>query len=611
MEVRKKTQTYLPIEDHGIIGDLHTVALVGKNGVIDWWCTPSFDAPSVFGSILDAQKGGFFSIAPADSAEIGVRQYYLPETNVLFTRFLSEEGVGEVVDFMTIQKEKHRTINHGITRAVRVVNGTMNFELVCRPAFNYARDPHTVKVSSKGAIFNSTNLSLRLSSTIPLEENGHGGVHARFTLNKDEMAYFMIQSAEKDSVDLQQDLSRTAWAKLEDAVNFWRDWVQQINYKGRWREAVIRSALTLKLLTYAPTGAVVAAPTTSLPEGIGGERNWDYRFTWLRDSAFTLHSLLRLGLYDEAGSFAQFVNAQSEASPDGHLQPMFTIDGGRELDEVDLNHLEGYRQSKPVRVGNEAYKQQQLDVYGEFMDSAFLYSQVRGVKYRGMKSLLRVMDWLSKNWQGTDEGIWEVRGGRREFLHSRLMCWVAFDRAIKIAEAHSLPAPVNDWKAIRDTIYNEIMEKGWNEKKQSFVQYYGSDAVDASSLLLSLTGFIGGNDERMVKTIERMQRELMNEPHLYRYRIDTAASDGLKGTEGMFSICSFWLVEALTNAGRLGEARRYLEEMFSYANHLGLYSEEIGTTGEALGNFPQAFTHLALISACMALNQALDEPKPQ
>jgi len=608
IEVRQKLRTYLPIEDHGIIGDLHTVALVGKNGNIDWWCTPSFDAPSVFGNILDVEKGGFFSIAPVESGGMETKQYYFPETNILVTRFLAPDGVGEVTDFMAIQPLKRKTVHHGISRAVRVVSGRMTFEMNCRPAFNYARDRHTLKVTGKGAVFNSSDLSLGLSSSIPVEDDGHGGAHAKFTLNKDEWAYFLVKSSEKNQIELESELGTLFHNRLEDTTTYWRHWVQQIHYEGRWREMILRSALTLKLLTYAPTGAVVAAPTTSLPEGIGGERNWDYRFTWLRDSAFTLHSLLKLGLSQEANAFAQWFLTRVDESEDGHLQPMFTIEGGHEMDEVLLNHLEGYRGSAPVRIGNGAYKQQQLDVYGEALDAALMLAEIRGVRYRGFKTILRTMGWLTKNWSQKDEGIWEVRGGQREFLHSRLMCWVAFDRAIKIAEQQSFPAPISEWKAVRDTIFSEIMEKGWNEKKQSFVQYYGGDAIDASALLVSLTGFVVGHDERMTKTIDRMQRELMNEPHLYRYRIDAAASDGLKGTEGTFSICSFWLVEALTRAGRLEEARRYLEEMFTYANHLGLYSEEVGGVGEALGNFPQAFTHLALISACLALNEALGKP---
>jgi len=345
-----------------------------------------------------------------------------------------------------------------------------------------------------------------------------------------------------------------------------------------------------------------------LPEGIGGERNWDYRFTWLRDAGLTLQSLSILGFEDEANAFTDWLQAVFlKLDPDKPAQPMYTIHGDFDMPEITLDHLDGYRQSRPVRIGNGAAKQVQMDVFGELLDALFLLVQHRGLYYRGWAQLTRTMDWLSKNWQTLDKGIWEVRGGDRAFLHSRVMCWVAFDRALRVVQNQGLPASVEEWRNARDAIYKEIMEQGWNEQKQSFVQYYGSDAVDASALLISLTGFTAPTDPRLLKTLDRIQKELTHAPHVYRYRIDQAADDGLKGTEGTFSICSFWFVEALTRARRLEEAREYLEQMFTYANHLGLYSEEVAPTGEALGNFPQAFTHLALIRACYFLNQALDE----
>jgi len=599
--------TYLPIEDHGIIGDLHTVALVGKNGTIDWCCIPAFDAPSIFGALLDAEKGGFFSIAPQNTPEMRQNQYYLPETNILITRFFTLDGVGEITDFMPIQPAKEHTRHHRIIRAVRVVRGSLTFELTCRPAFNYARDTHTVHLSPHGAAFRSTDVSLGLFSSVPLEEDSHDGVHATFTLQQDQWAYFLLEST-GDQESEPPHLSPAQYQKiLQETKHYWRTWLAQCRYQGRWREMVKRSALALKLLTYAPTGAIVAAPTTSLPESMGGERNWDYRYTWLRDSALTIHSLLLLGFHEEAEAFVGWLRARaSELKEDGSLQTMYTIHGGHDMTEITLDHLDGYRHSRPVRIGNGAYTQLQLDITGEFLDGVYVYMRKRGIYYGGWLYVQRLLNWLEQNWQGGDEGIWEVRGGRRAFVHSRVMCWVAFDRAIRMAQEQGLPAPLDEWRATRDTMYNEIMEKGWNEEKQSFVQYYGSDAVDASALLISLTGFTAETDPRIVHTIERIQRELMHEPHVYRYRVDTAADDGLKGVEGTFSICSFWLVEALTRAGKLEEARQNLEQMLTYANHLGLYSEEVGPVGEAFGNFPQAFTHLALISACHALDQALD-----
>ena len=606
VQSQPQAETYLPIEDHGIIGDLHTVALVGKNGTIDWCCIPAFDAPSVFGALLDAEKGGFFSIAPQPTPEMRLNQYYLPETTILITRFFTLDGVGEITDFMPIQPAKEHTKHHRIIRAVRVVQGQLTFELICRPAFNYARDTHTVQLSERGVAFQNSELSLGLFSSVPLEEDGHGGVTSTFTLQQDQWAYFLLESTGEQESEPPH-LSPAQYQKLlQDTKHYWRSWLAQCRYQGRWREMVQRSALTLKLLTYAPTGAIVAAPTTSLPESMGGERNWDYRYTWLRDSSLTIHSLLTLGFHEEAEAFVAWLLARaSEMKEDGSLQTMYTIHGGHDMTEITLDHLDGYRHSRPVRIGNGAYTQLQLDITGEFLDGIYEYTRKRGVYYRGWHYGLRLINWLEKNWQGGDEGIWEVRGGKRAFVHSRVMCWVAFDRAIRIAQEQGLPAPLDEWRATRDTIYNEIMEQGWSEDKQSFVQYYGSDAVDASALLISLARFTSETDPRIVRTIERIQRELMHEPHVYRYRVDAAADDGLKGVEGTFSICSFWLVEALTRAGKLEEARQNLDQMLTYANHLGLYSEEVGPLGEGYGNFPQAFTHLALISACHALDEAL------
>jgi GH15 family glucan-1,4-alpha-glucosidase len=598
-------RTYLPIEDYGIIGDLHTVALVGKNGSIDWYCVPAFDSPSVFGALLDAEKGGYFQIEPLQTPGASRKQLYLPETNILVTRFLTESGVGEVTDFMPIQHATQQVDRHGIIRAVHVVHGSLSFAMTCRPAFNYARDAHTVHLSDREALFRSASLTLGLFSTVPLQEDGRGGVHAAFTLAEDQWAYFVLESAQQDEITPRFSQYQQV---LSDTKAYWRSWLKQCRYQGRWREMVHRSALALKLLTYAPTGAVVAAPTTSLPEGIGGERNWDYRFTWLRDAALTLQSLSLLGFEDELNAFTDWLLACSlQFEPEKPLQPMYTITGGLDMPEITLDHLDGYRKSRPVRIGNGAAKQVQMDVFGELLDALFLLVQRRGLYYRGWVQISRMMDWLSNHWQMPGKGIWEIRGGDRVFVHSRVMCWVAFDRALRMVQNQGLPAPLEEWSNARDAIYKEIMEQGWSEHKQSFVQYYGSDAIDASALLISLAGFTAPTDPHMLKTLDCIQKELTHAPHVFRYRIEVAADDGLKGTEGTFSICSFWFVEALTRARRLEVAREYLEQMFTYANHLGLYSEEVGPTGEALGNFPQAFTHLALIRACYFLNAALDK----
>ena len=598
---------YQPIEDYAIIGDLHTVALVGKNGSIDWCCIPCFDSPSVFGSILDAQKGGFFCIKPPYTPGMGHKQIYIPETNILVTRFLTVDGVGEITDFMPIKQVGSAAHEHHIIRAVHVVRGSLTFEMVCRPAFNYALDAHSVRLSQEGAIFNSKNLSLGLAATVPVEEDGEGGVRANFTLHQDQWAYFMLESAKDTDLAPQRLTHRQYMAAFQQTMHYWQDWLAQCQYQGRWREMVQRSALVLKLLTYAPTGAIVAAPTTSLPETIGGARNWDYRYTWLRDAAFTLYSMLILGFTQEAEAFMGWLDARChELKDNGTLQPMYTIDGGHDLTEIALDHLSGYRDSRPVRIGNEAYKQKQLDIYGELMDSVYLFNKHKDISYDLWRNLRRLLEWLSAHWQEPDEGIWEVRGGPKDFLHSRVMSWVAFDRALRVARHRGLPAPMADWMKTSADIYEQVMEKGWNEKVHSFVQYYGSDAVDASALLMVLTKFSGPNDPRMLSTIKRIRQDLTNDSHVYRYDPKKAADDGLGSQEGSFSPCSFWLAEALARAGKLDDARFMLEKMMSYANHVGLFAEEIGLTGEALGNYPQAFTHLSLISTCYNMDRALN-----
>jgi GH15 family glucan-1,4-alpha-glucosidase len=609
-ESTQKAPGYQPIEDYAVIGDLHTVALVGKNGSIDWCCLPRFDSPSVFGALLDASKGGFFSIAPQNAVGVTHKQLYLPETNILMTRFLTVDGVAELTDFMPIKYSESPKHQHHIIRSIAVVRGSLTFEMICRPAFNYARDSHTIAFYDHNTIFHSQNFSLGLVSSVPVEEDHEGGVRATFTLHQGQSARFFLESACERGIEIRERGHGSYQELFLKTRDYWQNWLSHCQYQGRWREMVQRSALVLKLLTYQPTGAIVAAPTTSLPETIGGNRNWDYRYTWLRDSAFTLYSLLTLGLTDEAEAFMGWLDARChELKGDGLLQPMYTIDGGHELPEFTLDHLEGYRQSHPVRIGNGAYKQMQLDVYGELMDAIYIYNRYDAISYDLWKNLRRLLEWLSHNWQRPDEGIWEVRGGPRPFLHSRLMSWVAFDRALRLARNRGLPAPIETWIQTSANIYEEIMDKGWNSKKQSFVQYYGSNEVDASALLLIITKFAGGTDPLMINTIDCIRRELTTDSLVRRYDPRHAADDGLGSQEGTFTPCSFWMAEALAQAGRLDDARLMLEKMLTYGNHVGLYAEEIGLTGEALGNFPQAFTHLSLITACYNIDKALNNRK--
>jgi GH15 family glucan-1,4-alpha-glucosidase len=585
---------YLPIESYGVIGDMRSVALVGKNGSIDWCCLPAFDSPSVFGAILDDEKGGFWSLAP--SVECAVKQMYLPDTNVLITRFFADEGMAEVIDFMTVGRDPRR-----IVRIVKGIRGPIPFRMECRPAFDYARQGHGVEPGDGRVVFAGPGLRLTLHAGREVERR-ESGVAAEFTLKGGEEAAFALCHGEGscDPVDAQ--------ALLTDTVRYWRAWARQSRYQGRWREIVTRSALVLKLLTYEPTGAIVAAPTTSLPEEIGGVRNWDYRYTWVRDAAFTVYSLMRLGYTAEAGAFARFMQAraQEEEPTDGPLDVMYGIDGRHELEEVELRHLSGYRGSRPVRVGNAAYGHLQLDIYGELMDSLYLYDKHgRPLSYEMWTTCERLLDWVVKHWRDDDRSIWEVRGPTRPFTYSKLQCWVALDRGVRLARKRSFPSGGAQWYAERDQIYKAIMQEGWNERAGSFTQYFGSDAVDASALMMPLMLFLAPDDPRMVATLARIRQDLATDGLTLRYKIGEASHDGLPGEEGYFSVCSFWLVEAMARAGQVEEAQLLFEKLLGYANHLGLYSEEIGLKGELLGNFPQALTHLGLISAAFNLNRLL------
>lgn len=611
---------YQPIENYGIIGNMRTAALVGRNGSIDWLCLPRFDSPSVFGAILDDTKGGRFQIHPTIEDGLRYKQYYWPDTNVLITRFLHPDGIGEIDDFMPVGGAGGTAADQ-LVRRVRVVRGKMRFRLICQPAFDYARAAHTVSLTAHGARFDGPNISLGLASSLPMSQD-EGGIESEFTLGEGQSATFVLRFLAQDG-DAGQTVSKgEAEQRFRDTVNYWRRWLAQCNYTGRWRETVHRSALALKLMTYEPTGAIIAAPTTSLPEGIGGVRNWDYRYTWIRDAAFTVYAFLRLGFTEEATGFMGWLSHRWEertSHADGPLQLMYAIDGSADLPEFELPHLEGYRGSRPVRVGNGAYSQLQLDIYGELMDSVYLYNKYAApVGYDGWRHLQRLVDWVCDHWDQPDEGVWEVRGGRRNFVYSKVMCWVAIDRGLRLADKRSLPANRSRWLAVRDQIYTEVMEKGWDPQHRAFTQSYGQSALDASNLLMPLVFFMAPNDPRMLATIDAIRKPMATgglaaDGLVYRY--DPAlAPDGLPGEEGTFNMCSFWLVEALTRAGvtdprRLDEARLLFEKMQGYGNHLGLYAEQTGLSGEALGNFPQAFTHLGLISAAFNLDRALGSRK--
>ena len=601
--------SYQPIESYGIIGDLHTAALVGNNGSIDWCCLPAFDSPSIFAAILDDKKGGYFKIAATTP---GVeKQLYIPESNVLITRFSNPDGVAQVLDFMPVTADREELPRHvpTIVREVKGVLGSIQMRMECFPAFNYARDTHVVNAAPGGVVFQSQQ-GRRIGLTLPDAEYNviREGVVKEFTLNEGESVCFLLRELQPSEASVPVPTAHEFDELFHHTVSYWQRWLSRSRYRGRWREMVERSLLTLKLLTYVPTGAMVAAPTCGLPETIAGVRNWDYRYTWIRDAAFTLYGLMRVGMTDEAAQFMQWLEARTrEMTPEGALQVVYGLDGRHELTETELTHLDGYKESRPVRIGNGAASQLQLDIYGALMDSVYLYNKYgTPISYDFWNDLRRLLNWVCDNWQEPDEGVWEVRSQRKHFVYSKLMCWVALDRGIRLADRRSFPADRQRWTDTRDAIYMDIMMKGWNPDRQAFVQYYGSESLDASNLLMPLVFFMSPTDPRMRSTVDAIIKELTKDSLVHRYNLSEETDDGLPGVEGTFSMCTFWLVEALTRSGRLQEARFLFERMLGYANHLGLYGEEIGATGETLGNFPQAFTHLALISTAYNLDKALD-----
>jgi GH15 family glucan-1,4-alpha-glucosidase len=610
-------QDYPPIADHGLIGDLQTAALVTTDGAIDWYCCPRFDSPSVFGSLLDSQEGGHFRIGPAEGG-VTSKQLYFPDTAVLITRFMTEEGVGELIDFMP-PAGKQVTDNHRLVRVMRCVRGRVKMQADISPRFDYGRQAHETHLTEHGAVFVTPDLTLTLHTVrdhgerriAQVSAGPNGSVQLSYEMRAGEQRGLVLESA---AVGPPREVPHAEFDRLlAETAGFWRDWLAQSTYTGRWREALQRSAIALKLMTYAPTGALVAAPTAGLPEQVGGERNWDYRYTWVRDASFSVYALLGMGFRDEAAEFCSWLRDRIEEKVDGDGSPlkiMYRVDGSSDLKEESLDHWEGYRGSSPVRIGNGASDQRQMDIFGEALDSVYFADQ-HGIElgHRGWLATRRLLDWLTDNWDQPCEGIWETRGGQKDFTYGRVMSWTAFDRAIRLADSHGRPANVARWTSARDAIYDQVWERGWNAERRAFVQHYDDKVLDSSLLRMAAVGFITPHDPQWASTLEAMDDELVTDSLVYRY--DPAATpDGLAGDEGTFSLCTFNYVDALARAGRLEEARLTFEKMLTYSNHVGLYSEEIGLTGEQLGNFPQAFTHLALIDAAITLDSALDGVVP-
>jgi len=588
------------IDDHGVIGDLRTCALIANDGTIDYLCWPELDSPSVFAALLDSEEAGRFTLAP-DWPQARRQQLYLPDTNILQTRWLADEGVAEITDYMPICDESSKVPR--LVRRVKVVRGTATFQLVCAPRHDYARAETRAEMREGGVAFLAEGQpALRLSATLPLRCENQAAV-AEFTLQSGEHAEFVFGNDDDPHVE-----TISTARCFQDTLDYWLRWSNHSSYQGRWREMVTRSALTLKLLTSHEHGSIAAATTFGLPEELGGERNWDYRASWIRDASFSMYALMRLGYVEEAHDFTRWVGRCVEHSHDDtpHLQVMYRLDSGTELHESELLNLSGYADSQPVRIGNDAWRQTQLDIYGELMDAIYLANKYGdAISHRGWLHVSSMIDYVCDNWNQPDAGIWEMRGQPEHFLHSRLMCWVALDRALRLGMKRSLPMPYDRWDRVRSEIRDDIWQNFWNAELGHFTATRGGTALDASMLLMPLVRFVSSTDPDWLATLDAIKANLVSDGLVRRYNISETPADGLAGGEGAFVACSFWYVECLARAGRVQEAHFEFEKLLSYANPLGLYAEEFTERGYALGNVPQALSHLALISAAFFLNRKL------
>lgn len=592
------------IAAHGIIGDMRSAALVNDRGSVDFFCWPEFDSPSIFCSLLDTPEAGIFQLAP-DLPDARREQIYLPDTNVLQTRWLSAHAVVEVTDLLPIgDSEDDLPV---LMRRVRVVSGRATFHMRCAVRLDYARADTRTRMDGNDVVFNAADQpSLRLMSDQNLSIEANSAV-AEFSLSQDQTAQFLL-----GGIDDPRFQEGAAALCLERTLKFWRDWAGQSNYRGRWREMVTRSALALKLLTSRKHGAILAAATFGLPETPGGERNWDYRYTWIRDASFTVYAFMRLGFVQEANDYMRWLRGRVSdcRGKPMKLNILYAIDGRQKLPETELSHLSGHGGATPVRVGNDAYDQVQLDIFGELLDAVYLVNKYGdAISHEGWQHAVEVVDEVCATWEQKDVGIWEMRGEQHHFLHSRLMCWVALDRAIRLASKRSLPAPFARWDETRQAIYADIWNNFWDEERGHFVQHIGGTALDGSMLLMPLVRFVSAKDPRWLSTLAAIEKTLVRDGMVYRYRNEDTGIDGLAGTEGAFAACSFWYVECLARAGQVEKAHLEFEQLLRYANPLGLYAEELDSHARHLGNTPQALTHLALISAASFLDRKLSGEK--
>ena len=596
---------YKPISDYGIIGNMVSAALVARDGSIDWCCLPRFDSPSIFAAILDDDKGGKFGIEPSSHFESS--QSYLDDTNVLQTVFQTETGTATLTDFMPCyQRADSRLVQFNeIHRIAECTQGEVDLKVTFQPKPEYAIVDPSLDIKKYGLVIGGGKNNISLSSSVHFKTFGDEAT-ATVNLRRGEKAVFVLRYG---SDKLLTGVIKNSLNKLSRTKAYWQQQVEGFVFSGSYRDYIVRSYLALHLLVYSPTGAIVAAPTTSLPEEIGGERNWDYRFTWLRDASLTLNAFSSLGHKEEAIGFMKWLLTICErCGPKAQI--LYDIDFEDPLDERTLDHLEGYRGSRPVRIGNAAYNQRQLDIFGEVLEAAYNYVNIGGyISSKDWILLETFVDAACELWSEPDSGIWEVRGGPFHFVHSKVMCWVAVDRGIKLAQRLGRNDKLSHWQKATEQIRKDILNKGWNPEKEAFTQHYGTDALDASALLLPLFGFLPVSDKRIKSTIDRVTEELSWNGLLRRYRTDET-EDGLKGSEGAFLWCSFWLVRNLLRLGKVEDAVELYERLLGYGNHLGLFSEMVNPiSGETLGNFPQALTHLAVIITGMELTEAIKEKR--